>query len=275
MNGVPPSSLIPHPSSFGTLVFTYQFDFSVIFRPESLSLIARGLIVTLLLTVLSSLIAVGLGWAGAMMTTSGRGIVRSIVCWAIEVFRNVPALVQVFFWSFAFPLILPRDVRVPLLFNNPPIDWLQAQTGVHAYYFAALVLGLSLNSGAYLADIFRAGIESVGDGQIAAGLASGLTQRQVMRDVILPQALHVSFPPLTGRLVHTLKNTALAVFVPVPDLFSALQTATSKTFRGLEFLIVGVVMYLALGWLMGAILTSLDRRRASWAMEGEQAKWSS
>ncbi len=263
-----------HPSSFGSLVFTYQFDFSVIFLPESLGLIGRGLIVTLLLALLSSLIAVALGWAGAMIAASGRGIARSSVYWAIEIFRNVPALVQVFFWSFALPLALPRDLRVPLLFDNPPIDWLQAQTGVHAYYFTALALSLSLNTAAYLAEIFRAGIDSVGDGQIAAGLASGLTQRQVMRDVILPQALHVSFPALTNRLIHNTKNTALAVFVPVPDLFSALQTATSKTFRALEFLIAGTLVYLLLGWMMGALLSLLDRRRARWALDHEKAKWS-
>ena len=140
-------------------MFTYQFDFSVVFRPENLSLIGQGLILTLLLTLLSSGIAVTLGWTGALMTTSKYGFIRSVLRGAIEVFRNVPGLVQVFFWSFAFPLILPRELRVPLLFDNPIIGWLQAQTGVHAYYFAALVVGLSLNAGAYLVEIFRASIK--------------------------------------------------------------------------------------------------------------------
>jgi len=252
----------------------YHLDFSVIFAPEYLPLLGRGLVVTLLLTLLSSSLAVGLGWAGAAVSASGRGMGRWLVCSSIEVFRNVPALVQVFFWSFAFPLLLPRDVRVPLMFNNAPLAWLQEQTGVHAYYFLALALSLSLNTAAYLAEIFRAGIESVSGDQIAAGLALGLTQRQVMRDVVLPQALHVSFPALTGRLVHNLKNTSLAAFVPVPDLFSALQTGTSRTFRALEFLIAGGVMYIVLGWLMSVCLMRADRRRAAWAVTSEGAPWS-
>lgn len=255
-------------------MFNYQFDFSVLFLSENLSLLGRGLIVTLLLTVLSSTIAVTLGWAAAIITTSRRGVLYSIMCWAIEVFRNVPALVQVLFWSFTFPLLFPREVRISLFFDNAPVNWLQSVTGVHAYYFVALMLGLSLNTAAYLAEIFRAGIESVAEGQIAAGLALGMTRRQIRRDVIKPQALHVSFPPLTNRLIHNMKNTALAVFVPVLDLFSALQTATSKTFRGLEFLVAGVVMYLALGWLMAALLTRIERRRAAWVSDVGEGSWS-
>lgn len=251
-------------------MFTYQFDFSAIFLPESLSLIGRGLLVTLLLATLSSLIAVTLGWSGALMTMSRHRLIRSALRWAVEVFRNVPGLVQVFFWSFAFPLILPRELRVPLLFDNLVIGWLQAQTGVHAYYFAALLVGLSFNAGAYLVEIFRASIESVNDGQIAAGLALGLTKQKIMQDVIFPQALHISFPPLTNQLIHLMKNTALAVFVPVPDLFSSLQTAMSRTFRGLEFLVVAIVIYLTLGWLISVLLSILDRRCAPWVSDGRQ-----
>lgn len=250
---------------------SYQFDFSVIFQPENLSLIGRGLTVTLLLTLLSSLLAVVLGWLAAITTVLGRGPWPSMVRGAIEVFRNTPALVQLFFWSFAFPLLLPYEARLPLFFDNPPVRWLQAQTGVHLYYFAALVLGLSFNTAAHLAEIFRAGIESVGEGQIAAGLASGLSQRQVVLDIVLPQALQVSFPAMTNSLVHTMKNTALAVFVPVPDLFSELQTGISQTFRGLEFLIFGAIMYLMLGWLMSALLAALDRTYAPWLIERERA----
>jgi len=132
---------------------------------------------------------------------------------------------------------------------------------------------LSLNTSAYLAEVFRAGIESVDNGHIAVGLATGLTQRQVMHDIVWPQALHISLPALTGRLVHNMKNTALAVFVPVPDLFSALQTATSKTFRGLEFLIVGIAMYLTLGWVMSKLFWVVDRRRASWAFVPDRTRW--
>jgi len=245
----------------------------VVLEPENLALIARGLIVTLVLAVVTSAIDVLLGWIGAVITASGRGLLRSAVCWAIEIFRNVPALVQVFFWSFAFPLLLPRDVRVPLLFDNPAVSGLQAQTGVHAYYFAALVAGLSLNAAAYLADIFRAGIESVGEGQIVAALASGLMQRQVMREVVFPQALHVSFPALATRLVHAMKNTALGVFVPMPELMSALLAATSKTFRALEFLLAGAALYLAIGWLESTILAHIDRRRAPWAIAEGEARW--
>jgi ABC-type amino acid transport system permease subunit len=214
-----------------------------------------------------------MGWTGAVVTTSGHGMLRSLTRKAIEVFRNVPALVQMFFVSFALPLLLPRDLRVSLLFDNQPVGWLQSETGVHAFYFGALLIVLSTNTAAYLADIFRAGIESVESGQIAAGLSTGLSQRRVMRSIVLPQALAVSMPALSTRLVHNMKNTALAVFIPVPDLFSALQTATSKSFRGLEFLIAGALIYLVLAWGMSRGLAFAARRWTAWAEPGKGRTW--
>jgi ABC-type amino acid transport system permease subunit len=206
-----------------------------------------------------------LGLATALVTLrQTRPALAPIVEAYVGLFRGVPALLGVYFLSFAVPLLIPEATRVPLLFDNPLTRALQQAFNLHPYYFGALVTALSFNTSAYLVEILRGALEGVGDGQTEAGLATGLSRRDLLWDVLLPQAALASLPAILTRLIHNLKNTSLAVFVPVPDLFSGIQTAASRTFRAPELLVAGALLYLALAAGASAAASLLERRVPRW-----------
>ena len=242
------------------VTMTYRFEWASVLAPENLSLLAGGLAVTIVLAISSGGLAAALGLGLAVLRYSGRPGARWFADAFVELFRNIPALVLVLTFSFALPLVFPLAVRRQLLFDNVVIDSLFDATGVHLYYFLALTLALALNTSGYLVEVFRAGFESIDTIQVEAGYSTGLSRWEVLRYLIVPQGLRVSVPPATNRMIHNLKNTALAIFVPVPDFFSAVQSVISRTFRGLELIIIGVVVYLSLAWITSALLA---RRRKS------------
>ena len=232
----------------------HRLDWASVLTPENLSVLAGGLAVTVVLAVFSGVLATALGLGIVILRYSGRPSARRFADAFVELFRNIPALVLVLAFSFALPLALPLTLRRQLLFDNLVIDSVFDATGVHLYYFIALALALSLNTAGYLVEVFRAGFESIDTIQVDAGYSTGLSRRQVLRYLIVPQGLGVSVPPATNRLIHNLKNTALAIFVPVPDFFSAVQSVISRTFRGLELIIIGVAVYLLLSWITAGLL---------------------
>ena len=232
----------------------FDFDWHVLLTPETLSTLGSGLAVTLLLAFFSGGLAIMLGLGVTRWSISEQAVKRRLSVAFVEAFRNIPALILVLGLSFAAPMLLPLALRRQLLFDNALIHGVFAATKIQLWYFTVMIIALALNTAAYLAEILRAGFESVDRIQIDAALASGLTRTDVVQFIIVPQGLLVSRPPATTRLIHNLKNTALAIFVPVPDFFSALQTMISKTFQGLEFILAGIVIYLVLGWLTTALL---------------------
>lgn len=238
----------------------YQFDWVAAFGGGTLFTLTSGLLVTISLALLSGILAIGVGLSVAMARYSEKNFLQKAAGTFVEVFRNIPALILILGLSFAFPQIIPAELRRNLLFDNQLIDSVFEATGIHLFYYAALLLGLALNTAAYLAEIFRAGFESVSAIQVDAARASGLSKRLIFRMIVIPQGLRISAPALATRLIHNLKNTALAIFVPVPDFFSALLSAISRTFRSIEILAVGIVLYLALAWLTGVLLNHWTQR---------------
>lgn len=244
-------------------VVLFALNWSAVLTPDALRLLLGGLLVTLLLALASGALAFGLA-IGIELCYLTRPRTRPALTVYTTVFRGVPALLWVLFFAFAMPMLVPEQPRVTLLFDNAASQFVQAATGIHPYYFLALVLALSLNTSAYLADIVRAGLASVPPGQAEAGMALGLRRATVLHRVQLPQALIIGSPALLGRLIHNLKNTSLAIFLPVADLFSAVQTGASRTFRATEFLLVGAVIYLALAWTASVASSRLVRHYARW-----------
>ena len=242
----------------------YRFEWSAVLAPDALRLLAAGLAVTVVLALVSGGLAVALAVAVETARLTRPRLGRWVAAY-IALFRGVPPLLAVFFFSFALPLALPEPLRAPLFFENPLAATLLRLTGIHPLYFAALVAALALNTSAYLAEILRAAVGSVAIGQEDAGLATGLGRGAVLWDILLPQAVLLSLPALVARLIHNLRNTSLAVFVPVPDLFSAVQTGASRTFRAPEFLLAGAVLYLGLSWSVALLTEMVARRRATWA----------
>lgn len=239
-------------------------DFSVWLRPEYLSLLVRGVAVTLVVAGLSSVLAIGLGLALGLARTYGGPLLRRLAGAAIAAGRNVPALVHVFFWAFAVPRLLPPDLRREWLFTNPLATDFQAMTGVQIFYAVALTLGLAINTAGYLAEIFRAGWESIPRPVLDAARATGLGRRALFTSILWPLGLPVAGPAAGNRLIHNFKNTALAAFLPVPDFLSAVTTALSDSFRAIEFLTLAAVFYIVAGLILSRALGAWEKRRLVW-----------
>jgi polar amino acid transport system permease protein len=151
-------------------------------------------------------------------------------CAYIECIRSTPLLVQLFFFYFGLPSL---GIRLS-----------EAATGI---------LALALNSGAYMAEIIRAGIQSISAGQVEAAVSSGLNYVQRMRHIILPQAIGVTLPPMLGQAIVLVKDSALLSLISLPELTRAGQIMTSERFMPAEGFLTSALFYLliyyALKWM--------------------------
>jgi polar amino acid transport system permease protein len=214
-----------------------------------------GLRGTVLLTVTAMVIGVGLGVVIAIMRLSDNWILRSVAFGYTWFFRAVPRLVlAVLFgnlnilWE-RIGFGLPFDRQIGLLFG---IDDLNAQFfSIKASDllagFVAGMLALGLSEAAYMAEIVRAGIQSIDPGQSEAAVALGLSRGQVLRRVVLPQAMRVIVPPTGNEVIAMVKDTSLVAFVPVTyELFFQLNAIKARTFVVLPVLVAAVIWYLIL-----------------------------
>lgn len=229
--------------------------------PEAIDLLTRGLALTLALTFVTSFasIAVGVG-VGAMRLARHRGF-RIIAGAFIEVFRNVPALIQIIFWAFAFPSVLSPQLRATIFFDNSVMSWLESVTGLSLPYYAlAACFGLTLNTGAHLAELFRAGVGTIPREHVESARMLGAGKGAVFWSIVLPGGVRAAFPAITTRLIHNMKNTALASFVAVPELFQAVQASITRSFRAVEYLTLAAIAYLILSTALAALLRRVDIR---------------
>lgn len=228
---------------------------------EHVNALVDGVILTVVLAVGTGAVAFVLGVAAAMMRLSGSALLRTLGGTFVEVFRNVPALIQIIFWAFAFPSLFPAEVRPEIFFDNLVWDRLGSITGLPLpYYAVAACIGLVMNTGAHLAELFRAGVGTIPASRVAAARTLGAGRWTVFWTIILPDGVRAAYPAIATRLVHNMKNTALVSFVAVPDLFHAMQGAISESFRATELLTLTAIVYLALAGLFGAALRVVDVR---------------
>jgi polar amino acid transport system permease protein len=217
----------------------YSFQFGDVLAAWPLLL--KGTWITVQLsftaTVLGLCVAIICAWA----KTSGPAPLRWIVQAYIELIRNTPFLVQLFFFFFALPAIGLR--------------W--------SPYTAALV-AMVINLGAYATEILRAGIESIPRGQIEAGFALSLKPHQVFRLVILKPALRAIFPALSSQFILLMLTSAVVSAISADDLTSVAANLQSKTFRSFEIYIVVTLIYLALAVSFSAIFRAIQRRLLSY-----------
>jgi general L-amino acid transport system permease protein len=127
--------------------------------------------------------------------------------------------------------------------------------------FGTLLLGLVIYTGAFVAEIVRAGILSVDKGQVEAANSIGLRQGQILRLVVLPQALRVIIPPLTSQMLNLTKNSSLAVAVGYPDLVSVANTTLNQTGQAIEGISIIMIVYLVISLLTSAFMNWYNRRR--------------
>lgn len=198
----------------------------------------RGLLNTFLLAVASVPLAAGLGLMVATLAELNRGVVRWVLIVVVDFLRAFPPLVLLVLVYFGLPFI---GVRLP--------------------NFWAAVVALGLNGLAYYGEIFRSGIESVGSGQWQAGRASGLSNLQIMRLIVLPQAIRNVIPPVATNTIELIKNTSIASIVTVPELLRSAEVA-----QGLHFnptpLTFAALIYLVILWPLVRQLSRLERKIA-------------
>ena len=201
--------------------------------------ILNGLRVTVELTVIAMVMGVSLGVVLAVMRLSANPVVSTVSWLYIWFFRGTPVLVQLFFW-YNLQLVLPH-----LSFGIPftPLVW-QGDTLRIITPFLAAILGLGLNEAAYMAEVVRAGIISVEQGQTEAAQALGMTRIQVMRRVILPQAMRVIIPPTGNETISMLKTSSLAYITTTSELFYVQSLTAAYNYRFVEMLIVASVWYI-------------------------------
>ena len=197
----------------------------------------RGALITLALTILSQTIGIVLGLVVALARTSRWSVIRTVAGLYIWFLRGTPVLLQLIFVYAALP-----------------------QFGVRFSAFQSAVVALSLNEGAYMAEIIRGGIDSVGSGQRLASRALGMKEWQVMRYVVLPQALRVIIPPTGNQFIGMLKTSALASVISVQDLLLTAQRTASANFDYVPALASAAVYYLALTTIFTLLQSRLEQR---------------
>jgi His/Glu/Gln/Arg/opine family amino acid ABC transporter permease subunit len=212
------------------------YDWSVVW--EYRWLLLEGAWTTIELTVLTMALAVVGGVALAMLRMSAFAPVRTLATAFVEFFRATPLILQIYWVFYVLPAAF--DVRLSA--------------------FATGLVGLSLNVSAFNSETFRAGITSIRRGQWHAALALGMTRRQVMRRVILPQAIWRVLPALASTWVSLFKDTSLVATIAVADLaYNALQIR-ARTYRILEVLTAMAVLYWLMGYPQAKLVDWIHRR---------------
>lgn len=232
--------------------FGYKFDWSVLFTVNETYgehmgyKILWGMVMTLKITLISSVIALTLGTIFGLMRVSSFLPVRMVASAYVEFFRNTPLLIQLFFWYFALPMALPEAAR----------EWVFSQN----FEFWSATLGLAAYTGAFMAEIIRAGLQAIPRGLLEAAYSSGLNYSQVMRKVVLPIAFRNIIPPLGSEFLNNMKNSSLAMVVGVAELAMASQDVESLTFKGFEATTAASVLYLSLSLVISGFLNAVNAR---------------
>jgi polar amino acid transport system permease protein len=218
-----------------------RFGWSVVRHYLTAPQILHGLVVTIELTAASMAIGIAFGTILAVMRLSPNPLVSGVSWLYIWFFRGTPLLVQILFW-FNIAALYPRfAIGVPL---GPQFTHVNLTSLITP--FIAGMLALGLNEAAYMAEIVRAGMISVDEGQSEAAQALGMTRLLTMRRIVLPQAMRVIIPPTGNETISMLKTSSLASVIAVADLTYAAQTIYSANFKTIQLLIVASFWYLAL-----------------------------
>ena len=216
----------------------HVWDFGPVWGQADLLLL--GLLNTLRLTATALAFGVPLGLLLALLRLAPQRGLAWPAGFVIEVFRTTPPLVQLFWFFFALPILI--DVEM-----TP---------------FVAAALTFSIQSAAFVAEVFRAGIVSIERGQWEAGRALGMTARQLMRRIVLPQAVKRMIPAFLERAVELMKTTTLVATVSYADLLFQTNEVAQKTFRPLETFTVAALIYFFVIFIASQFVNHIERRLA-------------
>jgi polar amino acid transport system permease protein len=219
-----------------------NFDPAIFWQALTSQGFREGALIAIALTVVSQLTAVVIGLVVALMRGSGSSILRGIGWTYVWIFRAIPTLVQLLFvWN-----------ALPQLFPALREGWFSP--------FIAAWFALSLNEGAYMAEIVRSGLLAVDEGQQLAARALGMTPSSVFRRVVLPQVVRVIIPPTANEFITMLKITSLASAISLQELLSYTQQSISITFKFAEYYAAAAIYYLVIVSVFMALQAWLERR---------------
>lgn len=213
---------------------------------ENWPVLVEGARMTLYLSLLGiffgTLIGMFVGMARSQRYNNvGFRAIHGVLTFYVELMRGTPFLVQLYLVNYGAPLFL--DINIP--------------------EFLAGIAAISLNSGAYVSEIFRAGIQSIDKGQIEAGRSLGLTWWQTMRHIVLPQAVKRSLPPLGNEFITLIKESSIVSVIGVQELVFKGRIVSSSTYAPFESLFMVAMLYLVMTWITGRLVLALERRLKS------------
>lgn len=233
------------------LVTSDNLDWSVVGQYLFAPVILEGVVLTVQLTVLAVAIGIGLGIVLALMKLSYNKVLTVLADLYLWFFRGTPQLIQLIFWfnlAFLFPTI-----------NLGFVSW---DTNALITPFVAALIGLSLNEGAYMAEIIRGGILGVPKGQREAAVALGFTPLRMMWKIILPQTMKMVIPPTGNQAIAMLKVTSLVSVISARDLLTNAQMIYSRNYYVIELLIVACAWYLLLTTIATVLQNQLEKKYA-------------
>lgn len=223
--------------------------------------ILHGVSVTLELTVASMAIGVLLGVVLAIMRLSPNPVVSGSAWVYVWAFRGTPLLVQLLLWANLGALFPTLGLGVPF---GP--QFVTRQTFTLIPGVMAALLGLGLNEAAYMSEIVRAGILSVGEGQVEAAASIGMRRMAIMRRIVLPQAMRVIVPPTGNETISMLKSTSLVAYVPYVELLFATQNIYTRNYQVMPMLIMASIWYLLITSVLMIGQFYIERHYAKGAM---------
>ncbi len=234
----------------------YNWNWGVFFQetPEGgtfyWEILLSGLGWTLAVSALAWIIALAAGSViGTIRTTDRLWMVRLGNAW-VELFRNIPLLVQMFLWYFVIPEFVPPLKR-----------WMVSTEPVYAQFLSA-VLCLGLFTSARIAEQVRAGIQSLPRGQRLAAMAVGLTQVQTYRYVLLPMAFRIIIPPLTSETMNLIKNSSIALTIGLAELTFRARELGEYTFNFFEAFAAATLVYITIAMTANRVMAVVERRLA-------------
>lgn len=235
-------------------------DWAGVLTAQPLQWIISGFLTTLYVSIVGSLLATLLTVLLLALRMSSSRLARGAVAAFVSVFRNTPLLVQLLFWYFAAYGALPQSWRFYIGDNHPwasfpgNIAWLTPE-------FLCAAWGLALFTAAFLVEEVQAGLNSVPKGQTEAATSQGFSRKTLLLSIILPQALINAWQPITGQYLNLMKLSSLATGIGFSELTYQVSQIESYNAHAFEGFAVGTLLYLALGLILGWLMTAFGPKR--------------
>ena len=226
----------------------YNWDWGVLLREPYFEWLISGFAWTVAVSLAAWVLAFSLGSVIGILRTTDIKALRALGTAYVELFRNIPLLVQMFLWYFVFPELLPHDAGM----------WVKRDLPMPEFTTAAVCLGLY--TGSRVAEQVRAGIESIGQAQRSAGLAMGLTPAQVYRYVLLPVSYRIIVPPLTSEFLTIFKNSSIALTIGVLETTAQARQIEEYTFQGFEAFTAATVLYILVTSVVMLLMRLIEGR---------------